>query len=115
MDAFWQAANQHDWTQTEHRIEYRVYHDEQGNIICYSMEDLPGHYIIVDRLTFEQVRMDLKVRNGELIRLTKQSTWKLKPGDHNTYACHSKDVTVIVDTEYPDKKFWKVEITNEES
>lgn len=115
MDAFWQAANQHDWNQIETRVEYRVYYDGQGNITCYSMEDLPGEYVVVDRQTFDQVRMDLKVRNGQLIRLTKQSTWRLMPAQDNVYACHADDVSIIVDGDYHNKKFWKVEITNEES
>jgi hypothetical protein len=115
MDAFWQAVSQHDWTVPENRSEFRIYYDESGNITCYSMEDLPGDYIVVDRHTFEQVRMDLKIRNGQLIKITQQSSWKLMPTDQAEYACHNDDVSIIVPPTYPKKKFWKVITTNEEN
>lgn len=115
MDAFWQAATQHDWTVPENRAEFRIYYDESGTITCYSMEDLPGTYIVVDRHTFEQVRMDLKVRDGKLIKITQQSSWRLTPADHGEYACHVDDVSIVVPTTYAAKKFWKVIVTNEES
>lgn len=115
MDAFWQAVAQHDWTQPELRAEFRIYYDDDGNITYYSMEDLPGNYIVVDRHTFEQVRMDLKVRDGQLIRVTQQSSWRLMPTTHAPYACHSEDVSIVVEPDSVNKMFWKVVTTNEES
>jgi len=115
MDAFWQAAEQHDWSAPETPLEFRVYYDERGDIICYSMEDLPGNYIVTDQQTFNQFRMDLKVRDGKLIRVNKNPTWKMMASEHGEYGCHPADITVIVPTGYTDKKYWKVETTHEES
>ena len=115
MDAFWQAVQQHDWTVPENRAEFRIYYDESGNITCYSMEDLPGTYIVVDRHTFEQVRLDLKVRDGKLIKITQESSWKIAPADHAEYACHEHDIAIVVPDQYHPKKYWKVITTNEES
>jgi hypothetical protein len=63
MDSFWQAVTEHNWEQPEVKIEFRLYYDEHGNVISYSMEDLPGNYIAIDRVTFEQTRFDIKVKD----------------------------------------------------
>lgn len=115
MDAFWQAIAQHDWVQPEIRQEFRVYHDEQGRITCYSMEDLPGNYIVIDRMTFDQCRMDLRVKDGRLIKISHDASWKLAPAESADRACHAQDITIIVDEEHSDKKYWKVITTHEQS
>ena len=115
MDAFWQAVAQHDWTEPEKSLEFRIYHDEDGNITCYSMEDIPGNYIVTDQHTFNQFRMDLKVRDGKLIKITRNASWKLVPSEAAEYACDASDITVIVPLDHSNKKYWKVENTHEES
>jgi hypothetical protein len=115
MDNFWQAVTEHDWSAPQRSIEFRVYYDDHGDIICYSMEDLPGQYIVTDQHTFNQVRMDFKVRDGKLIKITQAASWKMTSSDTGEYACHPLDVAVIVPADYPQQKFWKVETTNEES
>lgn len=115
MDAFWQAAAQHNWTPPEIRPEFRVYYDEQGHIVCYSMEDLPGNFVVVDRITFDQCRMDLKVKEGKLIKILQDASWKLAPSDSADYACHAQDLSVIVDANNTNRKYWKVITTHEEN
>lgn len=115
MDAFWQAVTQHDWSEPEVPIEFRIYYDAEGNIICYSMEDLPGDYIVTDQHTFNQFRMDFKVRDGKLIKITHSASWKLVPSETAEYACHASDVTIVVPTSCSNKKYWKVKTTHEES
>lgn len=115
MDAFWQAATQHDWTQPEIPKEFRVYHDPDGKILFYSMEDLPGDYIVIDRVTFDQCRLDLKVKKGKLVKIIQGASWKMAPAEEADIACHSKDVTVIVNHDSQQKKYWKVITTHEEN
>ena len=113
MDAFWQAVAQHDWEIRDVPLEFRIYHDEHGDIVCYSMEDLAGHYIVTDQHTFNQFRMDLKVRDGKLIKITHSASWHLVHCDSAEYACHARDVTVLVPHDHADKTHWKVETTHE--
>jgi len=113
MDAFWQAVAEHEWNSPQPSIEFRIYYDDDGDIICYAMEDLPGNYIVTDQHTFNQFRMDLKVRDGKLIKVTNAASWKMVPSDTATYACHAYDVTIIVDADHKNKKYWKVETTHE--
>lgn len=115
MDAFWQAVTEHDWTQPEIRQEFRLYYDpEDGRVLFYSMEDLPGDYLVIDRHTFEMHRFDVKVRDGKIIRVKHPASWKLVPAETAEYACHGRDITIIVDDSADYKRYWKVETTHEE-
>ncbi len=115
MDTFWQAVAQHDWTPPPVRQEFRVYYDDQGRVTCYSMEDLPGDYIVIDRVIFEQCRMDLKVKDGCLIRITHDASWRLAPTEASDTACHPDDITVVVPPTHHTKQYWKVITTHEAS
>lgn len=76
---------------------YRCYYNEDGTVINYSMDELPGNYIEVDRETFFESSPDVRVKNGKLIRLPKASLiLKLRPSSSGT-ACHPDDVTIISD------------------
>ena len=115
MDAFWQAVTEHDWTQPEIRQEFRLYYDpEDGRVLFYSMEDPPGDYLVIDRHTFEMHRFDVKVKDGKIIRVKHPASWKLVPTETAEYACHGRDITIIVDDLADHKRYWKVETTHEE-
>ncbi len=113
MDSFWQAVADHQWEQPELKQEFRLYHDDTGNVLYYSMEDLPGNYIIIDRQVFEEHRFDIKIRDGKIIKQNHPASWKLTPTDSASYACHASDVSIVVSDDYENKKYWKVTTTHE--
>lgn len=113
MDSFWQAVNAHVWDQPEHRLEYRLYYDEQGLVINYSMEDLPGNFIVIDRTTFDQARHDVRIKDGKIVRLSHPASWKLVPAVTSAHTCHRDDITVIVSNEFANKQHWEVKTTHE--
>jgi hypothetical protein len=76
-------------------IFYRLYYDDLGNVLFYSMEDLPGNYIEIDRDTFASGPLNVRVRNGRLMEIT-QSSNKLIPGSVGT-TCHPNDVSVVTE------------------
>lgn len=113
MDSFWQAVAEHNWEQPEVRQEFRLYYNDEGTVLFYSMENLPGNFIIVDKQTYHECRTDLLVRDGKIIRQTHAASWKLVPADEGSCACHPQDVTLIVDINCANKQFWKVKTTHE--
>ena len=63
----------------QHEIFYRLYHDDHGNMLFYSMEDLPGNYIEIDVEDFRSNDVNVKVRNGAVVVTTKENCkWNLK-------------------------------------
>lgn len=89
-------------------IEFRVYYNETtGNVICYTCEKLDGLYLLVDKDTFAEARIDVKVIEGELIRNDDGLfITKLIPGDDGVL-CSTEDVCIIVDEDYTgDTRYW---------
>ncbi len=89
-------------------VEFRLYYDDNGKVICYTCEKLEGNYVVIDAQTYAESRPDLRVVNGEI---TKSSDYviisKLVTSDKGV-KCEVNDVCVIIDTE--PFKYWEVEV-----
>ena len=80
---------------------YRLYHDDQGEVLFYSMEDLPGAWISVDSLTYTLSRRDVRVVDGRLAEIPRvPSVSKLRPGDQGT-CCDPRDICIVVTADQP--------------
>ena len=91
---FWQAWN--DWQPTEHALTYRLYHDDEGYPLFYTMEDLPGAYIEIDQVAFAKSSVHVRVVNGQLVYIDRSAPLaRLRPSQQGT-ACHPRDVCVVV-------------------
>ena len=78
-------------------IFYRLYYDDQGLPLFYSMEDLPGNYIDIDKETYFQSSSYVRVRDGKLIRTSINTSRKLVPSNIG-FACDPNDVTIVSDS-----------------
>ena len=76
-------------------VTYRLYHDDQGCPLFYSMEDLPGTYMDIDQETFAKNSTRVRVRNGKLVEVTWKTTQKIVPSNSGTM-CHEQDVAIVV-------------------
>lgn len=76
---------------------FRLYYDDNGMPIAYSMDDMPGNYIEVDADTFARGKGDVRVINGQLTVIDRQNHMtKLRPNHEHGTACHPQDVNVVV-------------------
>jgi hypothetical protein len=84
---------------------YRLYYNDDGEPLFYSMEDLPGNYIDIDQPTFARSSSRVRVKNGQLVSTAVHKTSKkLVPSEHGV-ACDGRDVCVVVDPEQTHTKW----------
>jgi hypothetical protein len=89
-------------------IFYRLYHDDTGAPIIYSMEHLPGNYIEVDQPTYVLSPFNVRVIDGKLVYIKPVVTVKkLQPSIDGT-ACNPQDICIVVNTDQPHVKWTTV-------
>jgi hypothetical protein len=92
-------------------VFYRLYYNDAGSPIMYSMEELPGNYIEVDQQTYVLAPFNVQVINSKLTYIKpKVTVKKLQPGATGT-ACDSSDVCIVVSNDQPHTK-WTI-VNNE--
>lgn len=104
---FWQAWQA--WDRKEPApVFFRLYYDERGQPLFYSMEDLPGNYIDIDANTYNQASYNVQVINGVLRRFDPASaTSRLYPNNTSGTCCDPRDVCVVVDATHTHTKWEK--------
>jgi len=84
-------------------VSWRLYHNEAGEPITYSMEELPGTYIDVDAETYARSPRNVRVRDGRLIEL-KPVVRRLAPADTGT-PCYPDNVAIVVPESEPHQRW----------
>ena len=84
-------------------VSWRLYYNEAGEPIIYSMEQLPGTYIEVDAETYALASFNVRVQEGRLIKL-QQAVRRLAPGNIGT-PCHPDNVAIVVDETEPHQRW----------
>ena len=85
---------------------YRLYHDEHGRPLFYSMEDCPGTYIEITPEEYHRNNSNVRVRDSQLLEVTWATTTKLVPGNSGS-PCHPDNVAVIVAEDQPHTRWSK--------
>lgn len=108
---FWKAWTEFKWPEPV-VPSYRLYYNEDGTPICYSMDVLPGKYVEVDAETFARRPWNIKVVEEKLVYIVPPTTVKkLYPNSQTGTACHPLDVCVVVSRNLS-YKLWSMK-TNE--
>lgn len=94
-EEFW-AIWQNSAPVTPPTLEYRLYHDENGFPLFYTMEDLPGMYIVIDQETYLNNLKHIRVIDGKIVEAQICWTKKIIPSTQGQ-SCDPWDVCVIVD------------------
>lgn len=99
-DNFWSVWN--SWTPPVTKtLTYRLYYDEQGQPLFYSMEELPGNYIELDRETWTLAPANIRIRNGQIEYVDRYTAVKLVPEQKTGTACDPRDVCIVVNQQQP--------------
>ena len=86
-------------------VSYRLYHDSDGQVLFYSMEDLPGTWIPVDAVTYAQARHDIRVVGEKIVEIPRQCPVpKLRPAAQGV-PCDPRDVCLVVPENQPHIKW----------
>lgn len=90
-----------------HEPTYRLYHDDQGLPLFYSMESQPGNYIDITPEQFAAADSHVRVVNGQLVKAQRRSTKKLVVStDQSGTACSVHSVTIVTDQQ--PVRYWKL-------
>ena len=89
---FWRT---YQWSEPR-PVSHRLYHDDHGCPLFYTMEDLPGKYVEVTAEQYARASFAVRIVDGQMCVIEAHKTAsKLQPGDLGTH-CHPKDVTIVV-------------------
>ena len=89
--------------------EFRLYYDEStGRVLFYTCEKPEGKFLVIDRQTFAEGRMDHRIIDGRITTaLPSQIVSKLKPTDGEGQKCNSEDISLVVLDEEVETTTWK--------
>jgi hypothetical protein len=79
---------------------YRLYYNDLGEPLFYSMEDVSGKYIEIDHATYSNPPTHVRVIDGKLVILKTNFVTKLTPAATGT-PCDPLDVSIVVDVTEP--------------
>lgn len=86
-------------------ITYRLYHDDQGRLLFYSMDDQPGTWVEIDQAFYTRSPHRVRVIDGRIHELEWRQSVKLRPHQTGT-PCHPRDVTIVHD--HSDAQRWAI-------
>ena len=86
-------------------VFFRLYYDDQGRPISYSMEHLPGNYIDIDAATYQLGSRNVRVVDSKLVHITpKKTVAKLVPSNTGT-PCLPDNISIVVDEQQTNIKW----------
>jgi|APCry1669189567_1035234.scaffolds.fasta_scaffold119091_2 uncharacterized protein RhaS with RHS repeats len=92
-------------------VEFRLYYDDNGRVLCYTCEDLPGNYVVIDKDAYAAARLDVTVIDGKITSFSDLVfLLKLIPGAGTKTSDH--DITILSVTGNTEWKLKRYEFRN---
>jgi len=98
MTNFWDSLELLEEEIEIKELEYRLYYDANGIVKSYSMEELDGEYILIDKETYDLSRYDVTIIDGEIVKPAEYIYQKIVPSKTGTMC--SSDVSIIGNKQY---------------
>ena len=95
-DNFFQIWNTTQTNTPANKVEYRLYYNDQGFPLFYSMEQKPGNYVVVSKDFYTRPPKHIRVVDGK-IRIYEHTTVKKLIPSEVGKCCHPWDVCVVVE------------------
>ena len=90
---------------------FKLYYDDEGDPICYSMDDLEyPNWIQVTPLEFAVCDLNIKVHKGKILKM-KDTRWLLQISDSGT-PCDPTDVSLVVNENVEDHVYWNYKLVS---
>lgn len=83
--------------------KFRLYYNDDGTPKFYSMEELEGKFISIDRSVFEASRYDIKIVDGKIKSLSENTISKyhrVSELSKTTVKCDHDDISILSDDRY---------------
>ena len=97
-DNFWKVWHSFQWPEPR-PVFFRLYHDNDGHPVAYSMEEMDMPYVEVDQNSYHIADHAVRVVDGKIVKIVQSiSTMKLVPSSHGT-PCDVRDVSIVVSTD----------------
>lgn len=90
-------------------VEYRLYYDDMGKVICYTTENREGNYIVITKEQYSESRMDVYISEGKIFTTHRRKHLFKMTRSTDGQKCSIDDVSIIVDDNSP-YKYWKLQI-----
>jgi len=91
----------------QEKVEFRLYYDNEGNVLFYTCDKPEGNFIIVDKQTYVEARLDWKIVDGKLTKyIPGVMISKLKPSIEGI-SCHKDDINIVTNNNIDTQK-WKL-------
>ena len=102
-DIFLEFWKSYQWP-TAKPLMYRLYHDDRGNVLEYSMEEKTGNYVEITPEQYARADRRVRVIDGKITYPPPPRPPRLTVAQTGT-PCHPHNVCVVVDQSQPHVKW----------
>ena len=106
MSNFWKINKKFKGVKAKTHWEYRLYYDDEGNVVKYSTNNEPGKYIVISQLDHAQGRYDVKVKNGKIVNPNKITGYRKLIPSNQGVETSVDDVTIITQGQHWETKYY---------